>query len=229
MIFSHPAILFPPYTGPKPNATDTFVATTSNQVDGTVFTFVDLAIGIAAAKRKVILCIGMRNKANSTAPVISGVTIDGNAMTLARQKGRTAGGEPNPGSGLYYLAWPTGTLATFVVTFATTQLQCGVMTHRLMNAAATPYATKADTSGSSGLNLNVNVEAGGTIVATACQKPAGTQGFSGITEDSEMDFGTSTMISGHQDKAAAATPDVNNGSGNGNDDTGVSVAWSKEA
>ena len=224
-MFCHPALFI--QSGPLPDVTDTFVATTSDTVNRSVYTFTDLAIGIPAARRTVVICVGMRNNTNGDAPTISGITLDGNAMTLGRQKGRTASGEPNPGAALYYLAWPTGTLATFVITFTQAMQQCGVMTHRLMDAAAVHYATKAEGSSSSGLALGIDIEAGGCLIATACQKPDGTMQFVPDIEDSEMDFGTSTMISGHKESAVAATPYTLNAGGNGNDDAGVSVSWSK--
>ena len=224
-MFCHPALLI--QSGPPPNVTDSYVTSQFDAVNRSVYTFTDLAVGLPAARRTAVICVGMRNNTNGDAPTISGITLDGNAMTLGRQKGRTASGEPNPGAALYYLAWPTGTLATFVITFTQVMLQCGVMTHRLMDAAAIHYATKSEASSSSGLNLSCNIEAGGCMISTACQKPAGTQGFNPDIEDGEMDFGTSTMISGHKEREVAATPYTLNASGNGNDDAGVSVSWSK--
>lgn len=74
------------------------------------FTATAFSIGQAASDRVIVVCIG---SGGSSARQVSGVTIGGNAATLAVRSASIA-----RCTGIYYLAVPSGTTADIVATFS---------------------------------------------------------------------------------------------------------------
>jgi len=123
-----------PSPGPTGSALD-FTKTaapaviTSSFADS-VFTFSGVSIGAAASDRIVVVCAGA-----TAIRVMTGVTIDGNAMTLAV-------GATNNNLSIWYKPWPTGTTAPIVVTIDVVGDHGGIMVGRLVGCSGAPTATQ---------------------------------------------------------------------------------------
>jgi len=128
-----------------------------------------VAIGTAAANRFVVVVLQDQSGTPAT-----GVTIDGNAMTLLR-----AGTH----SRIFGLAWPTGTTATIDASTASSTTLNGIHVYALYGLVSlTPAVTVAGSNPSISITPNV---AGGVIIAAACTN-VGSITLTGITQDTAL-------------------------------------------
>jgi len=97
-----------------------------------VFTFSGCSIGAAASDRIVVVGAAASPFRNMT-----GVTIDGSAMTLA------VGNNSSNTTSIWYKPWPTGTTATIAITIDIVGDFGGCMVGRLVGCSGAPTATQA--------------------------------------------------------------------------------------
>jgi|ETNvirnome_2_130_1030620.scaffolds.fasta_scaffold41812_1 hypothetical protein len=193
----------------SPDMTLNFEASGASWSAVAAHTLSSIAIGSADALRTVVLNIGCMGGPQRT---VSSVTLDGNSMTEAAYIYGT-GGWP---VAIYYLAWPTGTTADFVVTWSgATGLGCSYEVYKVTNLGSVN-----DTGGESSSNPNpftdtVNVVAGGCTVATCLNNDGPTVGtctWTNLSEDHDTAIATyyaySSASSTHSsDSALAVTAD----------------------
>jgi hypothetical protein len=172
-----------------------FAATTSDPVDisyttgglgstnGTSPTpsFTDLAIGAAAADRKVVACIYVLTLTGRT---ITGVTIGGIAATQV--KAASNGGAGVRMAEFWVADVPTGTTATVAVTISGGNiLGAGAIVYRMTGAgSSTPFDTDEDTDGSDPQTGSIDVPANGAAIGFTFGNTSGrTFAWTGLTED----------------------------------------------
>jgi hypothetical protein len=112
-----------------------------------VVTFANANIGTAAADRIVVVTIFGRT-GNATGDTLSGVTIGGNAATLAARCTHGA----NLLNEQWYLAVPSGATANVVVTLGGGDVfdRCGILVGVLTGSASSPSGTATKPSGFTG-------------------------------------------------------------------------------
>lgn len=168
-------IISPPALAP---ATATFVASLTGPANTavTTFTWTGFSIGAAAADRKVVACISLN--ALAAGQTISGLTIDGNAMTEVAQSALDA----ESISGMYEYELAAGTTAEFIVTASGNFYEGNLAVYTITGAALTVSST-ATTSADDTPNTTLNCPANGCIIGTANSRASPTSAaWSGITE-----------------------------------------------
>jgi hypothetical protein len=127
-------------------ASVTYITKVEDISNTSPYTFTGASIGSEAADRIVVVAVA--SEGTGGAITIDSVTIGGNAATLAVKNstnGRTV-------AGIYYLAVPSGTTATIVVTISTGSPQRCVIGIWNVNGAAsgTPYDTDTASNNTGG-------------------------------------------------------------------------------
>lgn len=139
---------------------------------GTVSPWNNFSIGTEAADRIVVIACSFR----TTVPFSlgTGMTIDGNAMTLAVNHTLVT----NDGAIIYYLPWPTGTTADFA--WGGTNQQPLMATYSIYGAnSPTPVSTAAAAS-----SLTVNALIGDLILAVGHERGVSSSNWTnGMGED----------------------------------------------
>lgn len=172
---------------------------------GTTATFTSQSIGAAASDRIVVVCVQCTNNTgsgyNGAATNIS-VTLGGNAMTrIVEAK------VGNRNGGIFMLAVAAGTTAT-IVTQRGTNATHKISVYAVYGAAGLDDSAIANIPSSAAVDVSVDVEAGGGVVAMACQQGGGSFSFtwSGVNEDVDYNINAGDFTSGHADNLDAATP-----------------------
>lgn len=193
-----------------PYATDlSFASATAGLV--TSQTFSGQSLGSAHATR-VIACRAMIHNTVPSTRTIGSLTLDGNAMTLVAQTNNT-GGAARVVSGIYYLAYPSGTTGTFVLTVAGVQLNAGwgikpVAMYYLKQQA--PRTSGTDNTGggtATSLSMTLNRLSGSIQVFTRSGSGVGGSGYSSTNFTSTADSISATqgMQNGFDQAQAAGT------------------------
>lgn len=156
--------------------------------DTSPYTFTSVPIGTAAGDRIVVVGIASRENAART---ISSVTIAGNTATNA-----VTANDPVAGAGiaaLYYLAVPSGTTATIVVTFSGGMRRCYINVWAVYGSSGAPTHTASDTVFSaSALNTTISCNANGAILGMAeALASSGTASWTWTNLTEQSDFQSS--------------------------------------
>ena len=175
---------FPPgvaATGSPPVAV-TYVGAVGSSSDSSVYTFSAEPIGATADNRVIVVTVHGERNGGGTYP-ITGVTLDGNAMTEVIQDGTTS--KPTT-AGIYMLAWASGTTAEFIVTWPASQLRCAITVYQLSGAVEpVVYGTPAsDAAAAANLSVTLSAQPIGVAFIAANTNEGAGAGLSGdIVED----------------------------------------------
>ena len=154
-----------------------------SETDASSYTFSSISFGTAAADRHIV-CVGGWEHSTSASTDPSSVTIGGVTATkvLTRNDGRY------DRSFMYIAAVPSGTSGSLVVNLPVTAWRCGMGCFSIYGADITPTATGTDSgvSGSEDLEVSIDVDAGGVIVAVAENNTA-TGGYTWVGIDEIWD------------------------------------------
>ena len=157
------------------------VSCTDDSIDtgsATTYTFSSQALGAAASDRKIVVGAFAVNAVKA----VSSMTIGGVSATLVVAS-TNSGGEQIE---LWQADVPTGTTGDVVVTWAGSQLGCGIGVFRIVSAASAAHDTGSfATTGTATDTLNI--PANGVAVGVAGTNPNGipTWTWTGLTEDYE--------------------------------------------
>lgn len=155
----------------------TFLTTVTSTADTNTYTFSSVSLGTAQADRYIIVTACSR-KAGATF-TLSGITIGGVSATIVRQVTRTV---TNSNSQAIVIAnVPTGTTGDIVVTWSTTVLRCAVGVWSATNLASATAHDSA-TSTATAPTYNIDVPAGGFVIAAALTAAATTTTWTEATE-----------------------------------------------
>ena len=148
-------------------ATSTWIAGVSNTSAATTWTQADQNIGTAAADRVIV--IGTHNDGYPTGTDITGVTIGGSAMTQLAELNIVEGRME-----MWALAYPSGTTATFVTTYAVSTSSREMQIYSLTGTGgATTVSDLATHAGPNAGNseqissLSLDVPENGTVIAAS--------------------------------------------------------------
>jgi len=166
---------------------------------GTTITYSGASIGTANPERVVVLCVGTE----LTAGAITSATIDYGTGALTMVPG-TNGATGAVGTRMFWLHAPTGTTATFAITFAASQSATtqhiavySVVAGRQLSESGIGD-TDADPISSGAITIPTN----GGCVAVCVMAATGARTWTGITEDIDasvstaFQFTTGTSITG---------------------------------
>lgn len=190
-----------------PSAT---ISLTDHAVDATnasTYDFIAKSIGIAATGRQII--VGVSGTSGSQ-PVISSVTVGGNASTLVKSV-NTVSSTGNPGViALYIIQVDSGITATISITFTGAIRNCGIgvwAAYGLLSATPTNTYSSQANPGSISANIPGSGIAVGYDLATDTAGGISTFTWAGITEgfDETIEGGTDNVShTGASDAFAAA-------------------------
>lgn len=181
-------------------------------------TYSGVGTGTASNDRIVAVLIGKE----VATTVVSTVTIDGAAMTLAN--GTTFA---SMGAWIYYLSWPTGTTATIVVNWngAILDTENHIAVYAITDAAAPPKSTGVNTS--TDMDVTAPLTTGSITIATnggfiavaagAADAAAGNKTWANATENLDADAGGFQFTTAFRTTALAATAVTCTGGTNGED------------
>lgn len=177
-----------------PAVPDAYLQYAESSSNTSPYTFSTQNLGTADASR-IIICLAL---APSGAISSTGVTLDGNTMT--RAVGIST-------MGIFYLAWPTGTTGTFVVTSTFSPTSCMIALYSIFPTAtvALDSASTSTASGNSLSNADVQIVVGGRLFGFCYQHSVNqtfTKSWTGVdavTWDAERLVGDSgaRVIYGH--------------------------------
>lgn len=210
--------------GAAPDATVSYISS-ANAGSGSSQTFTAQSIGTADADRYVIVGV-MQN--GSTRPSTPTVTIAGTTATSVAYARNDYGGSASTSAGLQILKVTSGTTADIVVTWNTSCDVTAIGVWRAIGlSGTTANATSSSTASPSSLDLNVT--AGGIIVALQANGQYSTATWTGPTEDFDTNFRTYYAYSGASAAyATASTPaTVSCTLVSFNVGVGVAASWSK--
>lgn len=151
---------------------NSFLGLTQLSTDLSAYTFSTVGIGTAAADRVTVL--GVIPSANG-GRTITGVTIDGLAMTQSAQSAGTNQGQT---CGIFHRLHATGTTADFVVTLNSGCTSCAIAVWSIYSVTVAPVDSGSDiaTAGTSLLVPNLAIENGGMVCGVAFKRTGGAFG-----------------------------------------------------
>ena len=176
-------------------------------------TFSSVSLGAAAADREIVVAISLSGVNTN---FIGSVTIGG--VSATRDVGYTTNQAAVADIGR--AAVPTGTTGNIVITLNThngvqTFNRWSIGVYRLTGRAvanAAPFDTAGPSAGNGGITVNLDVEAGGVIIAAG--RNAGTATWSGLTEDynafDARRSASATFVSGETNHAVTLDSDASN-------------------
>lgn len=151
---------FPFFAGSSPAAVLTYIGSTLDTANASVYTFDAHAIGTAASDRLVIVCPA----ANGGSGGITGVTCGGVAMTQVV----TPIVNGNTAAGIYSLLVTTGTTAEIVVTYAASRNRSAISVYTLTSLeSTTAYHTATGSDIDTNTSVSINYSEGGAVIGVA--------------------------------------------------------------
>lgn len=177
----------------------TYIGTTPNAADQTIYTFTNHAIGAAAADRLVLVTIMAHNTFSRK---VSSVTIGGNAATLATNSNISVGRFCT----FAWLVVPTGTTATIVVTFSGGASNCTISVNTITGLLSTTPIYE-NTVQADPANLNATTSTDCVVLAGAAMAAIGPSfTWTNVTEDyySSPESGSSVSSAGASGVPAAS-------------------------
>lgn len=203
-------------TGSPPVAV-TYVGAVGSGSDSSSYTFSAEPIGATADNRVIVVTVHGERNGSGTYP-ITGVTLDGNAMTEVIQDGTTS--KPTT-AGIYMLAWASGTTAEFIVTWPASQIRCAITVYQLSGAVEpVVYGTPVSDAGTTA-NLSVTLSAqpiGVAFIAANTNEASSGAGLSGdIVEDVAGTVDGMSRAAGHYETTVVEDVTVTETDAAGND------------
>jgi hypothetical protein len=169
-----------------------------DETDLSTYTFASQNLGTADSNRYIVVAVYGRRIGGS----VTSVTVNGVSGTEIADVGTS-----NNYTALYIAHVPTGTTGDIVIVVAGgNAFRLAYSAYRLVANSITVTASQTDIT--STFSQDVNVEAGGAVVAAICSETGGgTVTWSGVTEDADAAPGTSFNYSAASDEfATAQTP-----------------------
>lgn len=184
---------------------------------GTVITYSGLSIGTAAPDRVVALAVGTE----LTAGAISSATIDYGAGALPMDASSN-GIQGAVGARMFWLHAPSGTTATFAITFGASQTANTqkVAVYSVPDATPLSSGSVGDTDADPISSGALTIPTGGGCVAVCAMAAAGVRTWAGITEDIDETSGAFQFTTGISTTGGTPTITV---SGANNEDG--ALAW----
>lgn len=189
-----------------------FISQAEITADQASYSFTSQSIDAADATRRVVVAVHWMYAGAGTDTVLNSATIGGVAATIHVQTNNGTSSSPD-GIAIISALVPTGTTATIDLTFNATCSRAYIGVYSALNeAGSSPTATASDnTLTGSTLNLNLNVTAGGWLMAAVTESSnlTPTNTWTGVSENYDL---TSTEIagrifsSGHTSGSAGGTP-----------------------
>lgn len=184
-------------------------AVASSTTDGTSITFAAQAIGANGGSD--IIYVGAGARTTSNAATMS-CTVDGVTATQIVYRSFDEGGGIRSNCGIYAVARnslpdPAQTDVDVVITHSNTCIRHAAAVAVSPDASATAHATASQVSGSH--NLNLNTPALGIVMGFLYNGDAGTIGWTGLTEVSDLDVaaeGSNRFGSAYASAVSAETP-----------------------
>lgn len=156
----------------------------------TTYTFASQNLGTAASDRYIVVAITGRQSGGGSSSV-SSVTIGGVSATISVQS-------DNNGDqvAIAIAAVPTGTTGNIDIVWSAAMTDCSVAAYRVTRVTTTT-ATSTGSSTATPPSANVNVVAGGVVIAVSKNRTGGTSATWGnVTEDFDTLDATGNDISG---------------------------------
>lgn len=215
-------------------AVSTFLQETVSTSNLTVYTFSSQNLGTASSDRYIVVAVNSSRIADGTSSAT--VTVQGISATLVKAQPFNS-----VGSGycaLFIVAVPTGTTGDVVVTCDSANARCGIGLYAVTGIdSATPHATGGESFNESTVtpdpSADINVEAGGIIIATSSTQNQGTPTvtWTGPTEDYDTAMESNSIHSGANDEyVSASTPETVTASWTSTTGAGMACAsWSPVA
>lgn len=138
-----------------------YIGTTFSNANANNYSFAGVATGDAAANRVTVVAVFWELSTTDRAP--SGMTLDGNAMTLVQSS--HAGG--TGGVAIYRIANPTGTTATIACAGSSDGgvfLAMQIAVYRVLPASGTPVDSGANSGATPVTIADVEVKNGGFLI-----------------------------------------------------------------
>lgn len=145
-------------TAPATPFSFAWVSQASQTIDSANFNTAAISIGAADANRFILMGMGGR-----LANTVTSVTLNAGAITATQVSGAVATEVGQLVVDWWYAPVPTGTTATFEITFNTSTSRAKLEVYRVVSATATPSAspTGAHSPSAASLNQAVTIPAGG--------------------------------------------------------------------
>ncbi len=193
-----PLIASPGFIGRRGGpATVSFASSAVSAANQTTYTFSGLALGAAAANRKIVVA------ATANTETVSTITVAGISATLQVAE------EPNFVSEIWLAAVPTGTTGDVVVTWTGAVFRCGVGVWATYDMSSTLNDSAVSTSGNP-TTASINCPAGGVVIAGVYVNTVAdtgpptftwtnlTEGYDEGIEDSKAHTGAATAFATEQ-------------------------------
>lgn len=211
--------------------TITNTASPTNTTAGLTFNFPSASIGAADATRIVALVDVARNAVGVSNA--SGVTYDIGggpvAMTLVQAGINTTSGTVT--CNIWQAAIPTGTTATFVVSYPTSMLRDGISVYSIIGSNGTaPSGAAVQTTNyttGTGVSMTVTVPSGGGSIVAAANIATAAATPTNYTEDVDKNIGSTLSYETGRDTAhSGSTTYTADWGGNPGSGLGTAAAWS---
>lgn len=169
-----------------------FITSTTDPADATIYTFASQSFGAEAANRYIIVSFGAASATASR--TLSSATIGGVSASILLQ---TSIAGSSRLSGIIVALVPNGTTGDVVLTFSAGMDRCGIGIYRatgLLSTSAYDTAQNSATSGTSVSTNTIDCPAGGLIIATSQSSATATTNhtYAGVTEDFDNQLENST-------------------------------------
>lgn len=177
------------------------VDTLADTSDSTNYTFSGMALGAAAADRRIAVAAVSRASGNRP---ITGIDIAGIGGTQIVNDRNSSGGNTT-NAAIFIAHVPSGTSGNIVVSHSASQLRCAITVYRLTGTAGTSPSNGF--SAANNPSVSLDVPAGGAALAISYTQANTTATWSGLTKDTDDDAETTTSqySSAHDAFASAAT------------------------
>lgn len=172
----------------------TYVSNNSVTSTNTTYTFSAQSLGSMVDRRWIL--VGACGGQSSGSKSITGITIDGSAMSQIFSDVTTAGQDP---VALFALQWPTGTTGDIAVTFNASMARCAIVVYTMSTdfAPTTVFDDQVDkTLSGSDLSVTVNVPALGAGLAlglSTLSAGSASATWTGFTEDVDIGAGSTAQ------------------------------------
>lgn len=181
-----------------------YISNNSTVASQSSYTYTAQGIGTADPTR--IVAVAISYNAGSGANAVSGVTIGGNAATSS---GAATTSTVGAATDIYYLAVPTGTTANIVVSFSVNPSRIAISVYSVIGTGASFSTAASAQNGSSVSTLTqsgtIPTGGGAISVITIHTSTPGTVTPTNLTTDTNLTFGSSTTVAGHNTASSGAT------------------------
>lgn len=186
---------------PPAAATISFTASATDDTSQTTYTFSGVALGTAAADRKIVVGVGGA-RAAAGAHTVASMTVGGIAASLVKQQDVSAGDRET--AEIWQAAVPTGTTGDIVVTFDAGMVGAGIGVWAVYGAQSAAHATAG--SNADPMNASIDVPSGGVLIGYARNANGGTFTWTNLTEkfDEQFDSAAPSNHTGAADTFASA-------------------------